>query len=708
MAATLVLNYRTKSVERADAPAPAVSPRSVLVRTLYSAISVGTESMMFRLARQSLLAKACSRPDLVRKVLDKVRTEGVSGAWRQASARLDQSVPLGYSSAGVVLDTGGEVEDLRRGDLVCCAGQSVAPHAVLAHVPRTMCAAIPSGVAPEQAAFAGLAAIALNALRLSGVELGGVAAVAGLGVIGQLAVHLLAAAGVRVFACDPDPSARARVSVPAFPGFAELVQAVRAATAGEGADAVLLCAAGEHDRGLLRGAAECCRLRARVVAVGLSPLAVPRREFYDKELSLLVSRSFGPGVYESAYEAGADYPVAHVRWTVRRNLETFLALLASGRIDLASFIDRHIAFETGQSEYLDLLDGRTRAFGPVFVYETPSQSAAPPPRLRPRRAPGALRLAFIGAGTFARSTLLPELARIPGLELAVVSSRSAEQAAELRERYRFERASADHSAAIADPHVNAVLIANRHSAHARLAAEALRAGKHVFVEKPLALNFDELHAVAEALEAGPASLMVGFNRRFAPHYLRLRDWFRSQPGPGTLVYRINAGWLPADHWVMDVREGGRFLGELCHYIDLVMDLCGTRLTALYACSPQGAAGGDMSVSLEFEGGLQAGVSYSSAGHRRVGRERLEAFRGESVAVLDNFTRLEISGAAGRRSWRTLGARRGHREELREWARSVGDLGEAPFDARSFLASAEANLLALRSALTGQRITAFEY
>lgn len=711
-AATLVLNYGTKAVERAETPAPAVAARSVLVHTLYSAISVGTESMMYRLSQQSLLVKARSRPDLALKVLHKARTEGVGEAWRQAAARLQQSTPLGYSSAGVVLEAGREVEDLRCGDLVSCAGQNIAPHAARAHVPRTMCAKVPRSVATEQAAFAGVAAVALNAVRMSGVELGGVAAVVGLGLIGQLAVRLLAAAGVRVFACDPDPAARARANVPAFAEADALAAAVRTASGGQGADAALLCAAGGRD--LLHEAAECCRLRAKVVAVGATPLAVPRREFYEKELSLIVSRSFGPGVYESEYEAGADYPLAHVRWTVRRNMEAFLALLESCRIDLTDFVDLRIPFETGQSEYENLIGGRLRAFGPVFVYPPPPGAADAVPC--PKRtvaasggaAPGTVRLAFIGAGAFARSTLLPELAKLRDLELAVVCSRSGEQAAELKTRYRFERASADAREAIADPGVNAVVIANRHSSHARLAVEALRADKHVFVEKPLALSLEELHAVADALGSSRGSLMAGFNRRFAPHYLRLRDWFQSQAGPGTLVYRVNAGRLPAGHWVMDVREGGRFLGELCHYIDLAMDLCGAPLTALCASSPEGAAGGDMCVLLEFEGGLQASLNYSSAGHRRVGRERLEAFRGEGAAVLDNFTRLEISTAAGRKTWRSFGAQRGHREELRQWVHSVSGRGAAPLDARSLFASAEANLLALHSALTGQRITAFEY
>jgi predicted dehydrogenase len=300
------------------------------------------------------------------------------------------------------------------------------------------------------------------------------------------------------------------------------------------------------------------------------------------------------------------------------------------------------------------------------------------------------------------------LRRIPAAELRVIATGSPEQAAALQKTCGFARASSSTAGVIADPDVDAVVIANRHSSHAGLVVEALRAGKHVFVEKPLALSLDELHAVAGALTGTAGSLMVGFNRRFAPDYAHLRDWFRSSDGQASILYRINAGWMPAANWIMDVSEGGRFLGELCHYIDLAMDLAASPLARVYASSPDGAAGGDFSVTLEFEAPIVATLAYTSSGHRRVARERLEVFRGEAVATIDNYTRCQIDSAQGSKVWRHFGSDRGHRQELTAWVDSLQRTGQPPATARSFLASAEANLLALQSALTGQPIASFEY
>jgi predicted dehydrogenase len=315
---------------------------------------------------------------------------------------------------------------------------------------------------------------------------------------------------------------------------------------------------------------------------------------------------------------------------------------------------------------------------------------------------------LIGAGTFARSTLLPELAAIPSVSLAVICSGAPEQATLLQKQYGFERCSAQAEDALTAGDVDAVVIANRHSDHARLTVDALARGKHVFVEKPLALTVDELNSVAAALETSSGSLMVGFNRRFAPDYARLREWFRSRSGPATILHRINAGGMPKDHWIMDVSEGGRFLGELCHYVDLAMDLAGSPLKQIYASAPCGAASGDMSVLLQFEAPVQATLTYSSSGHRKLGRERLEVFRGEGAAILDNYTRLEIVSASGKKKWRHAGAQRGHREELRAWTSHLLRHGCAPAGADTFLASTEANLLALKSAMSGIPVTEFRY
>jgi predicted dehydrogenase len=304
--------------------------------------------------------------------------------------------------------------------------------------------------------------------------------------------------------------------------------------------------------------------------------------------------------------------------------------------------------------------------------------------------------------------LLPELASIPSVRLTAICSSTPEQAAMLRKQYGFERGSTQAEEVLSAGDIDAVVIANRHSSHAAMVVRALGYGKHVFVEKPLALTMDELRSVETALETSTGSLMVGFNRRFAPDYTRLREWFHSRSGTATMLYRVNAGWMPQEHWIMDVSEGGRFLGELCHYVDLMMDLSGSPLKQIYGSVAGGAASGDMSVLLQFEGPIQATLTYSSSGHRKLGRERIEVFRGEGAAILDNYTRLEIVSASGTSKWRHTGAQRGHREELRAWISHLVKHGCAPVRADTFLASTEANLLALESALSGRPVTQFRY
>jgi len=726
MITKLVLNYGSKSVELIETPAPAAGARSLLVETLYSAISVGTESMMVGLAHKGLLAKARSRPDLVRKVLDKVKTDGLVETYRQSSARLAECVPLGYSSVGRVLEVGRAVGDLKAGDLVACAGQSLASHAEIVRIPRTMCAPVPAGVDVPQASFAGIGAVILNAIRLAQLELGSVVGLVGLGLLGQIGARILSAAGVRVFGCDPNPSCRARVTgirgLEAFPDASSMSQGIRSATGEQGADAILLCAAQESDRSLLTAAAEGCRLKGKIIAVGVTPLIVPRKVFYERELSLTISRSFGPGAYERDYEAGNDYPYAHVRWTVARNLGCFLDLLAAGSVDLSDFIDTWLEFPRDEDRYADLVSGKVRSSGAVFRY-SPERAGVRRQLVESGNAPGRsfsyqpgarlpgngrLRIGLIGAGTFSRSTLLPELAAIKSVSLTAICSSAPEQAVLLQKQYGFERSFTQPEELLAGADIDAVVIANRHADHATLAEAALRQGKHVFVEKPLALTLDDLHSIAAALETSCGSLMVGFNRRFAPDYMQLREWFRSHSGSATILYRINAGWMPQDNWIMDVREGGRFLGELCHYVDLAMHLADSPLLQISAAATGGAASGDMSVLLRFEAPVQATLVYTSSGHRKLGRERLEVFRGESAAVLDNYSRLEIISASGTKKWRHAGVQRGHREELRAWTSHLLAHGSAPAGAESFLASTEANLLALEAAVSGVPASVFRY
>lgn len=654
----LLQDFSTGRVEWMEVPPPALAPRCVLVQTHFSVVSAGTERSTVDLGRKSLFAKALARPDLVRQVLAKARSEGFVQTLQKVQTRLESYKALGYSSAGVVVDAGTEVSEFKPGDRVACAGAEYAHHAEVVAVPANLCVRAPDALPLDQAAFGTLGAIALQAIRQAELAVGESVAVIGLGLIGQLVVQLAKAAGCRVFGVDLKcynvERALAGGADRAFlRGDAGLLSHASEFTSGCGFDAVILTASGPSNDPV-ELAAEVARDRARVVVVGDLGLSVPRAPFYFKELDLRLSRSYGPGRYDPRYEIlGHDYPQGYVRWTAKRNLDAFLQLAAEGKLRLEGLVSHQFAVAEAALAYdLLLQPNGENCLGILLRYATDEQPTQPkrvpsgPPRIARKPSPAsrgastAVRLGVIGAGNYCQGVLLPVLRKLPGVELRGVATATSAKARNALDRFGFDYCTCEPQEILSDPHTNAVVIATRHDTHAALAAQAIRAGKCVFVEKPLALTREELEDVAAAVSDanGGARLIVGFNRRFAPVAREVRECLARQQGPWTIQYRVNAGQLPKDHWLLlPPVGGGRLLGEACHFVDFVQFLTGARPLSVQAHPAGGSrVDGGFHLSLRLADGSFAGILYAVDGDPSCPKERVEVIGGGLVAAIDDF------------------------------------------------------------------------
>jgi predicted dehydrogenase/threonine dehydrogenase-like Zn-dependent dehydrogenase len=641
------------SVTLLDVPCPVPEQTEVLVRTVSSVISPGTERAVTALAQSSLLAKARARPDLVRQVVRKARSEGITATRQTVLGRLAQDVPLGYSAAGMVLETGSAVTGVRPGQLVVTGGAGKASHAEFQVVPGLLCAPVPAGVDARDAAFTTIAAIALHSLRIAEAEPGSKVVVVGLGLIGQLAARLAMAAGCDVAGIDPASYPR---TVAAGSGVLaldergeETTDQVLAWSRGRGADAVLVCAAGPSPAAVMRVPA-LCRDRAAVVIVGDVGLQLSRTPFYERELSLRFARSYGPGRYDPSYEAwGVDYPAGQVRWSEGRNFEAVLDLLAAGRLAVRDLVTHTFDISDAADAYR-LIDDRPE---PYLAIRLDYPGTADPERpVEVRHAPttqGGPGVGLIGAGAFATGTLLPALRDAGFSRLVAVASAGGLTATRAAQRHGFEKAVAGAEAVLADPGVSVVAIATPHDTHASLTVQALTAGRHVWCEKPAALTEDELDAVHAAwLESGRV-LAIGFNRRWSPAVAAARGMLAGVAATKLLVYRIAAGPVPATHWYHDPRQGGRLLGEVCHFIDTAQAIIGAPVEDVTGMLG-GASGGpadDAAVSLRFADGSLASIGYGSA-IPSAGKEWIEVHAGAHRVVIDDF---RSASADGKRLWK---------------------------------------------------------
>jgi predicted dehydrogenase/threonine dehydrogenase-like Zn-dependent dehydrogenase len=720
-------NYRSGELTVLDVPSPICAAGGVLVRSLYSLISTGTELMKVTESKMSLVGKARARPEQVKKVLDTVAQQGPVNAYKKAMNRLDSYTPLGYSLAGVVVEVGAGAEEFSIGQVVACAGNEFAFHAELNWVPTNLCVPVPEQVSPQHAAFATVGAIAMQGVRQAEVQLGDTACVIGLGLVGQLVVQLLVAAGVRVFGLDvvaercrlAEKTGAVLCAAPDDEGISAIEKAIAATSGLAGADKVFLVAGGSSN-GPVETAARVARDRATVVDIGKCRLDLPWSPYYEKELELRFSRSYGPGRYDERYEVeGVDYPAGYVRWTERRNLGCFIDLIAQGQLDLEPLMSGVFPLTEAGEVYEKLSTHALSGVAFLFEYPEATSSSPVPAAVDPRgllTAPttggrpshartearqGVLRLGFIGAGNYASSMLLPHLAGRQDVQLAHVATRKSLSSVNAQRKFGFAQTSTDPESVLSDDSLDAIFVVTRHSSHADLTFQALQTGKAVFVEKPMALTFKELTRIQETVDAsGNDRLMVGFNRRFSPMLVELKSRFGRARGSSTARYLVNAGQLASDSWYRnEEREGSRFVGEGGHFIDVLswwIDADPTEVTAFEA-----AGSGDVHVVIGYGDGSFGTITYTSNGHRRFPKETFDASADGWTARLDNFKQATVWRGRGRKTMRSFGTQdKGQRAQLDAFLASVRDGGPMPIPLRSLVATTRCTLAAATSIDTG--------
>jgi predicted dehydrogenase/threonine dehydrogenase-like Zn-dependent dehydrogenase len=678
-------DLKSGATEVVEVPCPISRAGHLLIQTRASLISAGTERTIVEFGKSSLIAKARSQPDKVRQVLDKIKTDGIMPTLDAVFSRLNEPLPLGYCNAGVVVDVGAGVQGFSVGDRVISNGS----HAEIVSIPKNLCAKIPDNVCDEDAAFTVLASIALQGVRLVQPSLGEVVVVSGLGLVGLITVQLLLASGCRVVGIDPDSSRcelakRYGATVVNLSSGGDPVATALAASDGRGVDAVLITASSKSNE-IIKQSAHMCRKRGRIVLVGVVGLELSRADFYEKELTFQVSCSYGPGRYDDAYEQrGQDYPFGFVRWTEQRNFDAILDQLASGRLDVSSMVTERIPHHNASEAYKALTDSRD-ALGIVLTYPTDeipreksitiqtSQKTAPVEKMV---------VGVIGAGNFARMVGIPAIAKT-GVQLSTVANRNGTLAGHAARKFGFRRATTDSAEIMNDPSINTVFIFTRHDLHAQFVNEALESGKNVFVEKPLCLTLEDLAKVRQSLEkATDKQLLVGFNRRFAPHTQRIKRLLDGRTEPVCMSMMINAGVIPADFWVHDPDiGGGRIIGEGCHWIDLMSYIAGSPVTRVHATEIGEAPGlavrdDKMTITICLADGSMGTLHYFGNGHKSYQKETLEVFSNGRVLRLDNFRTLRGYGWPGFKKMKLMRMDKGHNAEFARFVSSVSN-GESP-------------------------------
>ncbi len=698
-----------------DVPDPFVRPGTALVRTAYSLVSAGTERMVVDFAGKNLLDKVRSRPDLAKQVIDKALKEGPLTALEAVFNKLDQPMVLGYSSSGIIEAVGPGLTGFSVGDRVACAGGGFAVHAELEVVPQNLLAKVPENVDLDQAAFATLGAIALHGFRLATPQIGESVAIIGMGLLGLLAAQIARAAGCSIIGIETNPQ---RVKLAQSMGFkavdvSEAESACTAFTNGKGADIVLICADTPSDDPVDM-ASKIARDRAVVVAVGAVGLNLKRKLYYEKEIDLRISRSYGPGRYDPEYEErGKDYPAGYVRWTEGRNIQAIVDLLAEGRIDLKPLISHRFPIVEAEKAY-DLITGKTgEPFLGVLMTYTPLTKTSEYRRtieVTPRLAGKPVekvRIGIFGAGNYANATLLPAIKKAGGVDLVGITSAGGVTAQAAAKRFGFQFASTDENAILENTDINTVLVLTRHQHHTRQVLAALRAGKNVYCEKPLAMSVEDLDAVfAELKKESTGMLSVGFNRRFSPLSIRLKKFLSACNEPFMATYRVNAGFIPSSHWLHDPAQGGgRIVGEGCHFIDYLVFLAGAapikvNAEALpdsgrYQCD-------NVLISLTFPNGSLAQVIYLANGDKGLPKERLEVHSGGQSAILEDYRDLQLwSGGVKRVTRSILRQDKGHQAAWQAFVEAI-KTGAAPSIPYDQLYSSSLASIKAASQITGQR------
>jgi len=710
----LLQNIKTGKSTIEDVPVPTPREGQALVKVEASLVSVGTERMVVEFAEKSLVGKARSRPDLVKQVLDKARREGLLNTAQAAFNRLDQPMALGYSSAGKIVALGKNTHGLKVGQRVACAGGGYAVHAEYNCVPSNLLTPLPKNVDFESAAFTTLGAIAMHGFRLAEPQIGENVAVIGLGLLGLLTIQIASAAGCKVLGIELDPK---RIALASSLGL-QAVSRQKAEstseifTANRGFDVVLICAdTPSNDPVELAGT--IARDRARVVATGAVGSTIPRKIYYGKELSFINSRSYGPGRYDSSYEEqGNDYPLGYVRWTEGRNFEAVVDLISKGKLQVKPLITHRFPIEKATTAY-DVITGKKKEnfLGVLLTYpdsEWKVESRAIHFPLSKSTKTATVKLGVLGAGLFANAVMLPAIKKIEDIQLVGIASSGGLHAQHTGKKFGFKYATSSEDDIINDPNINTVAILTRHNSHAELVVKALKAGKHVFVEKPLAINSKQLEQITKALKSNLQSLIsVGYNRRFAPLAESLQSQISSLQSPLHVHYRVNAGYIPPDHWTQDPNiGGGRIIGEACHFVDFITFLVGAPPVSVSAHAlPDGGKYREDNVSMTctFPDGSIGVVDYLANGDKSFPKERVELFCGGMVAVLDDFVSLQIT-KDGKKNEERGAQDKGWVKEIAAFVESIQKGSEPPIPYEQLIGVTKSTLEAIESLRTSKSVS----
>lgn len=673
----LIKNNKTGKLATKEVPVPHLKEGYILVQNHYSALSVGTESSQVQLAQKNLLQKAQSRPEEFKKVIDLVKTEGIISAYKKAMNKLELPSPLGYSSAGSVLEVGKDVEGFKKGDRVACGGCG---HAEIIAVPKNLCVKVPDDVDMKVAAFTTIASIAMQGVRLADVKLGDNVVVIGLGIVGQITLQLIGASGAKPIGIDIDKDVvdhTRKFGVLAFQrNERTLFDKLSSLTGGYGADKVIITA-GTSSNDPIEFAAGVLRDKGHITVVGGVKMDLPREPFYEKELSLNVSRSYGPGRYDLNYEEkGQDYPIGFVRWTEKRNMEAVLELMKIKRLDLKKLITDLFPFSKAPDAYKKIKDAEVSVTGALLEYdkkvETGQKIVLAPNKNKDGIGKSEINIGFIGAGSYAQKFLLPNLERHKGVNFTGLSTATGMNADHIGRKYGFNYVTTDAEEIMGDDSINCVFIATRHNLHAKLVTDALKADKHVYVEKPMGIKNAEIEEIMEAWKKSKGTLTVGFNRRFSPFIKKTKNFLKGSAGPLAINYRINAGYLPPDHWAHDPElGGGRIVGEACHFVDLCAFIAGSEIERFNVetinSTEKGIPDEDTAIiSLKFKNGSIAGISYFSNGSDRLSKERIEVFCENSSVVIDDFKKSRFFSGRKVKNFNLRKQDKGQKNEIEEY------------------------------------------
>ena len=688
------------------------------MRTAASLISAGTEKMLIDLASKSLVGKAQARPDLVRQVINKAKKEGLLNTYRNVMSKMEKPMSLGYSAAGIVESVGSDVQGFKVGDRLAIAGAGYANHAEVNYVPKNLCALIPDAVSFEEASYTTIACIALQGVRLAKPDLGDNVVVLGLGLIGLITVQLLQANGCRVLGIDLDErkvelGRKLGMDAGVVSTQEDPVQAVQQFTGGRGADHTLITAATKSN-GPIELAGEITRRKGQVVAVGAVGMEIPRTTYYKKELEVKISMSYGPGRYDASYEEGGiDYPYDYVRWTEQRNMEAVLALMANNKLNVKDLTSHRFSFDDALDAYALIRDQKERYIGIMLEYDV-EREQDPVVHVRPNRKSTStvdLGLSFIGAGNYAALQLLPHIKGKTGVELRGLVTATGANAQQKADKFGFQYCTTQVDAVLKDEHVDAVFIATRHSTHADYTIQALSAGKHVFVEKPMVVSEEQLDEVIKAYNRANAEntvgVMVGLNRRFAPMVSRMKEALPPNT-PKQMMYRVNSGYIPTSIWLHEPEEGGGMLvGEMCHFIDLMQHIAGERPIEVHAYAlnlnrSDLADHDNVTIVVRFDGGSVGTLCYSTVGDKAASKERLEVYSGGCVAVMDDFRVLEIWKNGKKSKTKSLNQNKGQALQMASTIEAFKQ-GTSPISFQELVACMQTIFGARKSLTSGERI-----